>query len=90
MQSRRGHDQVPGGPGAIHGGSEAKRSAKETKEEIQDQKQEVEEDTDISSDEGLPIYPDFEYEVNYKKTTTAIKYFFEVNLIESFILTITH
>ena len=41
-------------------------SAKETKEQTQGQEEEVEEDKDVSSDEGLTIYPDFEYEVNYE------------------------
>ena len=35
-------------------------SGKDTKEEIHDQEEEVKEDKDFSSDEGLPIYPDFE------------------------------
>ena len=41
-------------------------SGKETKEDIQGQEEDVEEDKDVSSDEGLPIYPDFEYEVKYE------------------------
>ena len=36
-------------------------STKETKEEILGQDQEVQEEKDVSSNEGLPIYPDFEY-----------------------------
>ena len=60
-------------------------SAKGTKEQIQGQEEEVEEDKDISSDEGLPIYPDFQYEVNH-----CYKYFFEVNLIKKIIPNIKH
>ena len=60
-------------------------SAKETKEQTQGQEEEVEEDKDVSSDEGLTIYPDFEYEVNH-----CYKYFFEVNLIKKIIPNIKH
>ena len=50
-------------------------SANETKEEIQGQEEEVEEDKDVSSDEGLPIYQDFEFEyaVKYEIENLAMR-----------------
>ena len=48
-------------------------SAKDNKEETQGQEEEVEEDRDVSSDEGLPIYPGFCHQVKYEKTTITIK-----------------
>ena len=41
-------------------------SANETKEEIPGQEEEMEEDKDVSSDERLPISPDFEFEYAVK------------------------
>ena len=71
MQSQRGGDQVPRGQRANYGGSEAKEQLKGNQEKILGREQEVQEEKDVSSDEGLPIYPDFEYEVNYEKETYA-------------------